>query len=72
MHMPPIISVGQCMKLYILEKAMARARMIAGMPTLLSINRSDTEPVIPFMVCPEGKDESKGIFTVRLYISTNT
>ena len=64
MTIPASTSVGQCIKLYILEKAIAAAKIKAKTPTLLSIYISDNAPVIPFIVCPDGKEESKGIFTV--------
>ncbi len=58
------------MKLYILENAISTATIIAGIPILLSINHSVSAAVIPFIVCPDGNDESYGIFTIRSIVSS--
>ena len=67
---PARTSVGKCMKLYIRENAISMASTSAGIPILLSINISVTAAVMPFNVCPEGNDESNGIFTIRLTVSS--
>ena len=58
------------MKLYIRENAISMASTSAGIPILLSINISVTAAVMPFNVCPEGNDESNGIITIRLTVSS--
>ena len=67
---PASTSVGKCMKLYMRENAISTASTIAGIPILLSISISVTAAVMPFNVCPEGNDESNGIFTIRLTVSS--